>query len=129
MIRRPARTRASATSASCAARSISKVLRLRALIPIGVVSLDERIEACGRRLVHEPARRRVVEVAQKEEQGVGAGLPGERDVVATAEEPLGEKGHVGCRTSGSQIGPAAAEALGIDEYRDGGRTGVGVGER
>ena len=86
------------------ARSIEKVARSRALIPITgasrpygarelvrVVRLDEGVEAEVARGVEQAPRRLVVEVAQDEERGVGSGLARRPQVVLCREEPLREQ--------------------------------------
>ena len=89
---------------------------------VGVVRLDERVEA---ELAGQPRQRTdlvVVEVAQEQEHGIGSGLLGGPQVLLGREEPLREQRHAGARARRAEVVPGAAEAL-VDE--DGDRRGAG----
>ncbi len=85
------------TSSSWCVRSIAKVVRSRALIPIGsassaiarsssrlVVGFDEGIQPVSLRLEHQASRRVVVEITEQEEDRVGTRLGGGTEVVLSA---------------------------------------------
>ena len=93
---------------------------------LGVVCLDERVEAEPRGDLHQVRDLGVVEIAQQQQRRVGARVPRGLEMLVGREEPLGEErgGRRGaCR---SQVVPRAAEAL-VDEHRDRRRSGGGVG--
>ena len=103
-----------------------RVERDRAVELLGVVRLDERVEAEGGRLAHQRGTRRVVEVAKEEQHRVGTGEGGGAQVVVGAEEPLGEQRQRRGRAGGAQIAPGAGKAL-VDEHRHRPRAGLLVG--
>ena len=85
---------------------------------VGIVRLDERVHPELARVGLQPPRLVVVEVAEQQEDGVGAGSPELRQLVLRREEALGEQRQRGRGTRGAKIGDRAAEAL-VDEHRDG----------
>ena len=126
-----------ATSSSWRPRSISNVPRSRAFTPIGsapsvtarwssvrVVRLDERVEADGGGGGHQSRAGRVVEVAQDEQNRVGAGLDRRAQVVVRREEALREERELRPRPGGAEIVPAPAEALLVDQHRHRSRAGA-----
>ena len=92
-----------------------------------VVRLDEGIQAGRGRRGHEARTGHVVEVAEQEQQRVGARFGRGLHVGFIREEALGEQGDAGRGPRGPQVVPAAAEALGVDEDRHGGGPGPLVG--
>jgi hypothetical protein len=101
------------------------------------VRLDERVEGELRRVVHQPRGLAVVEVAEQEQDGVGAAFLRDVEVLLLGEEAFGEQRQRGRRASRAEVVPAAAEPL-VDEDRAGrrprslerggeaGRVGVGT---
>ena len=120
-----------ATSASCVSRSISKVERSRALTPMTGAPEDtarsSSSASCASTSVSRPsspasciraAHRVVVEVAEQQQHGVGAGLLRRSQVLLGREEALREQRNAGARARGAKVVPVAAEAL-VDEHGDG----------
>ena len=66
-----------------------------------VVRFDERVEPERIGAVHQRAGGAVVEVAQDEQRGVGAGVARLAQVIGRREEPLREQRHVGGRACGA----------------------------
>ena len=89
---------------------------------VGVVCLDERGEAELTGQLRQPAHLPVVEIAEQEQDGVGARLLRRPQVLLGREEALREERHGRARPRSAQVVPAAAEAL-VDE--DGDRSGAG----
>ena len=94
--------------------------RDRALELVGVVRLDQRVEAELGRVRRSAPRAVVVEVAQEQEHGVCAGSSRVRSSLLLREEALGEERQPVRRARGPQIVDDAAEAV-VDEDRDRGR--------
>ena len=86
-----------------------------------VVSLDERVETELVSGEHELRGRRVVEVAEDEERGVGARLPYVAEVLLGREEALGEQRQADTRARRTQVVERAGERV-VDEHRDGARS-------
>ena len=98
----------------------------RAFELLRVVRLDERVEPEVAGAAHQLGGLRVVEVAEKEQDGVRARLLRRPQVLGRREEALCEQRQPRRRARGTQVVPVAAEAL-VDEHRDGGRSGALVG--
>ena len=82
-----------------------------------VVGLDERVQAEVGGNADESAPSLVVQVAKDEQDGVGAGLAGDAQILFGREEPFGEQGQTRRRPSGTEVVPGAVEA-GVDQDRD-----------
>ncbi len=92
-----------------------------------VVCFDEGIEPTCRGLSHELGSRSVVEVAKDEEDRVGPSLGGNMDVRLGAEESLREEWEGGSSPGSTEIVPASAETLAVNEDRHCRRAGALVG--
>ena len=88
----------------------------------GIVRLDERVHPELPGVGLQPARLVVAEVAEKQEDGIGSGLPELRQLVLGGEEALGEQRQRGRCPRGAKIGDRAGEPI-VDENRDGGCAG------
>ena len=102
--------------------------RDRALELVGVVRLDERVDAERARLAHQPHAGHVVEVAQQKQRGVGARLGRGAQVLGRAEEALRDQRQRGRRARRAKVVPGAAEAV-VDEHRHRPRAVLLVGAR
>ena len=91
---------------------------------VRIVGLDERVEPELPRPLLEPRRVCVVEVAEQEQDAVGAGFRERGEVVLGAEEALAEEWQTRRRPRRTQVVEGAAEAL-VDEDRDRGRSRPG----
>ena len=97
----------------------------RAVELLGVVRLDERVEPEPLGVGHQRRGRRVVEVAEDEERGVGAGFAHLAQMLGRREEALREERDVGHGPGGAEVVERAGEAL-VDEHRDRARAGARV---
>jgi hypothetical protein len=88
---------------------------------LGVVCLDERVEAKLGGHLQQLARLCIVEVAEQEKDCICSIRAGLEEICAIKEEPFGEEREGGRRARGAQIVPGPGEAL---VHEDGDRRGA-----
>ncbi len=98
--------------------------RDRAVQLVGVVRLDQRLDAQLTRVRDERGGPLIVDVAQQDQHRVGAGDLGFQQIELFGEEAFGEQRCRCCRAGGLEVFEGAAEAL-VDEYRHCGGAGIG----
>ncbi len=111
---------------ACIDSDHARVERHRALELLGVVRLDERLEAELGRAHEKFTDGRVVQVAQDQQNGIGTGVAGGSQVRLGREEAFGEERKRGGGTRRAKVVPGATEPL-VDQDRDGCRPGPFVG--